>query len=421
MLSQAITHRVDNIKLTEILKENETPNKIFNEITKNVDKKLICKHQITDSKDRAFMRNEFKRHLYKCKEDEKGESPIVTMNIIQNLDNISFRKIFSCFILISEHKSKGYFLAGIVTYGINGYRGVARKNKKWVASCYGNLAQINTWNDLIKWMIKDMQLPIMLFYQKGEKQPLKMEGDTLVSLKDFIGKKNHDNPIENNNINGKAITTKESDEKNPNINEGLETNDPEINIKKKNNIIDSKKVSKTNRNLPSVKNTAKNQVSSIPSIPRVLSPVSSEGTLMRNFDKEERKHEKGKDYSNKKLQRSSDEESKKPKLPNLKPIDDFDKSLKSEKEKNIKEHISNPINNMEKYIKDKDKEGVSKLESDIQDTSEESIDKQNVYKNEDDNTNNYIKEESNSEHSEDQIKMYINLMILTTMKLLMKT
>ena len=87
---------------------------------------------------------------------------ITTVEISLPQSEISIEDCFKFFISIDRLNE----LVGIITYGSDGYRSAVKIKDNWSITWNGFYSKVKDWDCVVKWMIKDLHYPSVIFCQQ---------------------------------------------------------------------------------------------------------------------------------------------------------------------------------------------------------------------------------------------------------------
>jgi len=192
-------HRIFmHIKNTAILTLNKNNNIINPDEFKDIEINAINEDQIKSADNLKITQ------AYHLGEKCENVPKVISIRIKENSARIknpvlyslaSFLQINSLITSSKEDQKNYYALKGIITKGIFGYRTVIMQNNLFYTFWQESTTNGVFWENLVKWMIKDMQIPVMLFYTvlpkttslilKEHKESLDIDGQILNLLYEF--------------------------------------------------------------------------------------------------------------------------------------------------------------------------------------------------------------------------------------------
>jgi len=168
---QSNPNSVHRDSLLARLNLNLSPNDIYTQWTEGPIAKLKNKRFITKEV-KVVSSNATFEEVWKKKSTlgndivPEADTAIVVLSL--NIKEIkrSLLESLKIFLSISNHVHKSFYLSGLITFGVGGYRAIVRESNSWICLWQESVSYIRKWEYLVKWMVKNAQIPVMLFYQK---------------------------------------------------------------------------------------------------------------------------------------------------------------------------------------------------------------------------------------------------------------
>eukprot|EP00826_Nyctotherus_ovalis_P003437 TRINITY_DN10699_c0_g2_i1.p1 TRINITY_DN10699_c0_g2~~TRINITY_DN10699_c0_g2_i1.p1 ORF type:complete len:310 (+),score=95.71 TRINITY_DN10699_c0_g2_i1:291-1220(+) len=214
-------------KLLGTLAENLTPAEIYarwteDAVTRRKDKKfMLCKSFII-SLNVDF--EEMWKHQASISSNNKPEpeTEIIVLSLEVQEGKRPLLESLKLFLSISNSIHGSFYLSGLITRGLGGYRAVVRTDYAWTCLWHESTSHVRTWEYLVRWMVKGGHVPVMLFYLRkssSEARELKLSIESASALYEFAkaredlkgkseAKIEKNKPIEENKKSSKVIKKK---------------------------------------------------------------------------------------------------------------------------------------------------------------------------------------------------------------------